>query len=221
MPQDQNTITRHVKVEQYRCPSYYDDHNVLQNCLCGKCDDVKSPSKTFSLEVDYDDSQWKTIDESRYSYVNDMTVDDFPIEQTGKQTVYFQELKFDHDPTDDEVLAEMERKDCRQPNRAEVETAIQRYTSEQLGAHSRVGLVGPAVLRSGGLSRACVIGRGRGVSLRWDWAEDRWRRYCRFVAVCKSNSNTRTLSPSETLTLESLDERVKKLEEFYKNIKEL
>lgn len=23
--------------EQYKCPSYYDDNNVLQDCTCGKC----------------------------------------------------------------------------------------------------------------------------------------------------------------------------------------
>lgn len=23
---------------QYKCPSYYDDNNELQNCTCGKCE---------------------------------------------------------------------------------------------------------------------------------------------------------------------------------------
>ena len=24
-------------VEQYKCPSYFDDNNILQDCKCGKC----------------------------------------------------------------------------------------------------------------------------------------------------------------------------------------
>lgn len=26
------------ETEQYKCPSYYDDNNELQDCSCGKCE---------------------------------------------------------------------------------------------------------------------------------------------------------------------------------------
>lgn len=33
------------KTDQYKCPSYYDDNNILVDCTCGKCEKMK-PQKT-------------------------------------------------------------------------------------------------------------------------------------------------------------------------------
>jgi len=30
--------TEELEVEQYQCPSYYDENNELQDCTCGKCE---------------------------------------------------------------------------------------------------------------------------------------------------------------------------------------
>ena len=30
-----------MKTEQYKCQSYYDDNNVLTDCTCGKCGELK------------------------------------------------------------------------------------------------------------------------------------------------------------------------------------
>lgn len=142
---------------------------------------------TYELPVNFDDPQWKMIDRGRYAFVGDVTVDDdYPITETGTKTVRFRELVFDHDPTDQEVLDLAEQLNCRQLNRAEAETVIRKkYTSEELGRNPRIGLIGPAVQRDGGLGRAYVHGLEGGVSLGWRLTEDRWRRLCRFVVACK------------------------------------
>lgn len=131
--------------------------------------------------VDYD--AYRTIDRSRYAYIGDFTISDYPETETGTKPVRFRELEFDHNPTDDEVLAKAKQENCRQPSRAEAETRIRRYTPEQLREHPRVGLIGPAVDRACGLSRACVYGGGDGVRLYWRWARLPWPRFCRFVVV--------------------------------------
>lgn len=140
-------------------------------------------TEMYELPVDYD--AFRTIRRDRYAFVGDVTISDYPETETGTKPVKFRELEFDHDPTDQEVLDEAKRRNCRQPSRAEAETAICRYTPEQLREHPRVGLIGPAVRRVGDLRRACVSGGGDGVRLGWDWAERRWARRCRFVVVCK------------------------------------
>ncbi len=90
-------------------------------------------SDVYELEVNYDDPQWQTIDSERYAFVGDVTVKDYPVNEKGTRKVQIQELVFDHDPTDQEVIDRMEQIGCRQPNRAEIETVIRkRYTSEQL-----------------------------------------------------------------------------------------
>lgn len=33
--------------EQYKCQSYYDDDNVLQDCTCGKCDEDNTKPEFF------------------------------------------------------------------------------------------------------------------------------------------------------------------------------
>lgn len=142
--------------------------------------------EVYEQDVDYDDPCWKTIDRERYAYVGDVKPSDYPETETGKKSVRFREIWFDHDPTDDEVLECMTAINCRQPSRAEVETVIrEKYSSEELGRNPRIGLIGSAVGRSGGLHRAYVNGLGGGVELSWDWTDVRWDRDCRFVVVCK------------------------------------
>lgn len=131
--------------------------------------------------VDYD--AYRMIERDAYAYVGDVTIRDYPETETGTKLVRFRELEFDHNPTDDEVLAKAKQENCRQPSRAEAETRIHRYTPEQLREHPRVGLIGPAVSRDGGLCRACVNGFEGGVRLGWDWARGPWGRLCRFVVV--------------------------------------
>lgn len=131
--------------------------------------------------VDYD--AYRTIDRSRYAYVGDVTISDYPETESGTKPVRFRELEFDHNPTDDEVIAKSKQENCRQPSRAEAETRIRRYTPEQLREHPRDGLIGPAVRRSGRLDRACVFGDGDGVRLGWRWAQGPWGLGCRFVVV--------------------------------------
>lgn len=143
-------------------------------------------SEAYTRDVDYEDPCWKTIDHSRYVYDGDVMPSDYPETETGKKPVRFREIWFDHDPTDDDVLERMAALNCRQPSRAEVETVIrEKYSSEELGRNPRIGLIGSAVGRSGGLSRAYVRGGGDGVRLRWRWIGGRWLRVCRFVVVCK------------------------------------
>jgi hypothetical protein len=147
---------------------------------------VEAFSQTYIEEVDYNDPQWRRIDGSRYAYVGDVTVDNYPNIETGKKLVRFRELAFDHDPTDEEILVKTEQEGCRQPSRAEAETVIRkRYTCEQLAQHPRIGLIGAAVECHGDLDRAYVYGDEDGVNLDWDWTGLRWNRDCRFLVACK------------------------------------
>lgn len=142
---------------------------------------VEAVASVEEQMVDYD--AYRTIERSRYAYVGVVTIADYPEAETGTKPVRFRELEFDHNPTDDEVLAKAKQENCRQPSRAEAETRIRRYTPEQLREHQRVGLVGPAVNRRGRLVRAYVYGYEGGVHLDWILAQAPWDRYCRFVVV--------------------------------------
>jgi len=140
----------------------------------------------YEVEVDFDDPRWKTIDRSQYAFVGDVTEKDYPETETGKKMVRCREVWFDHDPTDDEVLAKGQSVGGRQPFRAVSETVIRtKYSSEELGRNPRIGLIGPAVRRRGSLPRAYVSGHERGVDLGWGWAGGGWPRLCRFVFVCE------------------------------------
>lgn len=156
---------------------------------------------TKTVTVNYDDPQWQTIDGSRYAYVGDVKPKDYPIGGKGTKPIKYRLIEIDHDPLDDEVLAKMAELNCRQPDRAETETIIRGFTSDQLRAHPVIGLIGPAEERNGNLYRAYVRGHEYGVDLYWNWAGPRWDRLCRFVAVCKS-LDPQTPSPS----LEPLDQ---------------
>ncbi len=140
----------------------------------------------YEEEVDYDPFRGKPIDRSRYAFVGDVMEQDYPETETGKKLVRFREVWFDHDPTDDEVLAKGQSIGGRQPSRAESETVIRkRYTAEELGRNPRIGLIGPAVRRGGRLGRAYVGGGELGVDLYWRRADRGWDRRCRFVFVCE------------------------------------
>ncbi|MFA6042662.1 MAG: hypothetical protein WCV85_04935 [Patescibacteria group bacterium] len=147
---------------------------------------MENSMTTPTIEVvDYDEPQWKEIDESRYAHVGDLTIKDFPEIQTGKKQVPFRELEFDHGPIDDEVLTKATEMKCRQPSRAEVETYIRKwYTSEQLAKNPRVGLIGPVVRRFGNPSRVYVYANEDGVKLRCSSADVPWAQRCCFVVVC-------------------------------------
>ncbi len=144
---------------------------------------VGQNGETYEEQLDYD--QFRTIQRDRYAFLGEVTMNDVPETEMGIKPVRFRELEFDHDPTDQEVLDEAKRKKCRQPSRAEAETAARRYTAEQLGEHPRIGLIGPAVRRYGNLDRVYVYGGRDGVDLDWGWAGHGWSRGCRFVVVCE------------------------------------
>ncbi len=143
----------------------------------------RNNSDIVELPVDYE--EFRTIRKDRYAFLGDVNTSDVPEVEHYTHTVRFRELEFDHDPLDQEVLDKAEAENCRQPSRAEAETYIRRFTSEQLGKNPRVGLIGPGVRRLGDLHRVYVIGDSDGVDLRWHWTEYRWLRNCRFVVVCK------------------------------------
>ena len=51
------------KTDQYKCQSYYDDNNVLQDCTCGKCAEPTPSLDSSKNEI------WNTIE----SYVPDLS----------------------------------------------------------------------------------------------------------------------------------------------------
>jgi hypothetical protein len=146
---------------------------------------IHQPAEIFNLPVNYDDLAWQTIDRSRYMFVGDVTVNDYPVTETGTKSVRFRLFDFDHESSDQEVLTLATQLNCRQPNRAEAETVIRRYTSEQLREHPVMGLVGSGVRCDGKPSRAYVCGYGHGVDIGWGWTDDHWDQNYLFVFVCR------------------------------------
>lgn len=139
---------------------------------------VKTAGDIHEVEVDYDDPAWRKNDRNA-----DMAY--FALHQNGIKPVWYRLLDFGYSPYDDEVIATMAEWDCRQPDRAEAETIIRRFTDDTLWAHPVVGLIGPAVRGDNGLFRGYVVGSGGRIRLTVDRADRRCDQRCRFVAIVK------------------------------------
>ena len=41
-----------MKTERYKCQSYYDDNNILNDCTCGKCGELKGKYESRCSDCD-------------------------------------------------------------------------------------------------------------------------------------------------------------------------
>lgn len=103
----------------------------------------------------------------------------------GVKLVRFRELAFDHDVCNGEVLARAAELHCRRPEEVEVRKAVSRYTSDQLGEHPRVGLIGGCESHAGTLDRVCIMAHRSGVNRMTRMEGDFWPRSYLFVVVCE------------------------------------
>ena len=139
----------------------------------------------FTMVVDYASARWQSINKTLYAYVdNSLTVEDFPTSGTGAAEVTYEYVEFDHEPTTQEALDEIERdpRGLRRPDRAEAETFIERNPGEYK-ERPLIALCGSVADRDGGRDVASVYAGAGGVDLYWPWIDDRWGRPCRFLAV--------------------------------------
>ncbi len=141
--------------------------------------------QSFTVMVNYDDPRWQGIDRPAYYYINDsLTVADFPVYKTGSEEVDYEYVEFDHDPTTQEVLDEIDRRGLRVPDRAEAEVFLDKNPDEPKKRWI-AALCGTVSIRYGYRGVADVDANGRCRGLDWDRLGNRWGRRGRFLAVRK------------------------------------
>lgn len=142
--------------------------------------------KRLFAPVNYDDPAHRRIDRDQYYYVdNGLTPEHFPIRHTGQADVTFDYITFDHEPTTQEVLDEVERRgDVELPDFAATRDFHKANPDERKKAPV-ISLCGSFVDRSGSRYVACVRADEYGLNLGWYWIGHRWNRHGRFLVVRK------------------------------------
>jgi hypothetical protein len=142
--------------------------------------------ETFTLDVNYDDPRWKSINRPQYSFVGNVEVSDYPVKKKGVKPVQYRELEFDQDPTTpEEILDRFRREGLRRVDRAEAETYLRSLKRERLGERPVIALAGPVVVRKGRRDVACVDANTLGMDLYWFWSDRLLSPPRRFLAACK------------------------------------
>ncbi|MBU1952530.1 hypothetical protein KJ733_06480 [Patescibacteria group bacterium] len=136
--------------------------------------------------VKYDDPIYSRIDRDQYVFVADgLRPEHFPVRGKGQTEVTHQYLKYDHEPTTEEVLSTVEgRSDIRLPDFAET-MAYHKANPEERMKAPVISLCGTVESGDGERGVAYVLASGLGLNLDWDWVSLRWDQRCRFLVVCK------------------------------------
>ncbi len=143
--------------------------------------------KTLFAPVNYDDPAHRRIDREKYYNVADsLRSEHFPIRHSGQANVTYEYVTFDHDPTTQEVLDEVERRgDVELPDFANTRDFHNANPDERKKAPV-ISLCGAIVSRDGRRGVACVLADAGGLGRGWSWVGGRWSRCCRFLVVRKS-----------------------------------
>ena len=142
--------------------------------------------KSLFAPVNYDDPAHRRIDRDEYVYHDDsLTPEHFPIRHTGQADVEYDYITFDHDPTTQEVLDEVERRgDVELPDFANTRDFHKANPDERKKAPV-ISLCG-SITDDGGYRGVAYVGASaRGLSLYWSWIDYRWGQSCRFLVVRK------------------------------------
>lgn len=136
--------------------------------------------------VNYDDPAYRRIDRDQYAFVNDsLRPEHFPVRSKGQREVIYDYLEYDHEPSTEEVLNDIERRgNIRVPDFAET-LAYHKANSEERMKAPVISLCGSIVNRGGERNVAYVNASVIGVNLHWHWLSLRWDQNCRFLVVCK------------------------------------
>lgn len=157
----------------------------------GKPEESRPVPDTTGLEivkirVNGDDPRWSKIEPKRYAYCNENArTGDFPI-RPGKRMVkvaLFPTNYFAGNPSNEEILAEIKRRNLRDPDRAITETLLDAKKGE-LADSPIVGVCGVVQSDAGGGSVVgCVSEDADGRDLHLNDLRSRWYRDCRIAAV--------------------------------------
>jgi len=136
--------------------------------------------------VNYDDPSHRRIDRDQYVFVNDsLRPEHFPVRGKGQAEVIYKYLDYDHEPSAEEVLQDVERRgDVRLPDFAETRDYHKANPEERKEAPV-ISLCGAIKTRDDKRRVAYVYAGERGLFLYWSWINPRWDRRCRFLVVCK------------------------------------
>lgn len=142
--------------------------------------------EVVELEVDGSAARWGKIEPKRYAYCDpNARTGDFPV-KPGKRMVkvaIFPSNYFGHDPSNEEILAEIKRRNLSDPDRAVTETILDERKAE-LADSPIVGVCGVVRSGAGGGSVAGVVSGGsRGRDLDLLGLQDGWGRGVRIAAV--------------------------------------
>ncbi len=148
---------------------------------------VSRIKRLFAL-VNYDDPAHRRIDrDQHYVYVdNSLIPEHFPIRHTGQADVTFDYITFDHEPTTQEVLDEIERRgDIEFPDFAATRDFHKANPDERKKAPI-ISLCGSIMDQDGHRNVAYVNANENGLNLNWNRIDNRWNQDCRFLVVRNS-----------------------------------
>lgn len=142
--------------------------------------------RTLVAPVNYDDPAYRRIDRDEYYYAdNELRPEHFPIRHQGQVNVTFEYITFDHEPTTQEVLDEVERRgDVELPDFANTRDFHKANPDERKKAPV-ISLCGSVVVLRGGRGVAYVDAIEGGLGLGWVRVDSRWLQRCRFLVVRK------------------------------------
>ncbi len=124
------------------------------------------------------------VKRGRYDWVNSSITDTlFPIEKHAPVSRTIELVKFDYNPTSEEVLAEFARRGLERPTHEDALTFGSEYPEEQ--RKCPVVFLHEPVLVDGGRCVLVLDEDGRERSLGLDWFVDGWDRRYVFAAVRK------------------------------------
>lgn len=143
-------------------------------------------NKFLKARVNYDNPAHRRIDRDQYVYVNDsLRPKHFSVQGKGQCDVIYDYLEYDHEPTTEEVLADIERRsDIRLPDFAETMDFHNANPRERMKAPV-ISLCGSVEDEDGERFVAYVRALGNGLHLSWHLLSNRWVQRCRFLVVCK------------------------------------
>lgn len=138
------------------------------------------------VTVNYHDPAYRRIDRDQYAFVNaGLRPEHFPVRSNGQVEVIYDYLEYDHEPSIEEVLNDIERRgNIRVPDFAET-LAYHKANPEERMKAPVISLCGSIERRLGPRAVACVSASGFGIRLFWRWLHFRCGQSCRFLVVCK------------------------------------
>ena len=168
--------------------------------------------QTYTVTVDYSKSVTELVKEGKYDWANDsITTSNFPSKEKGSKRVEITLFKFKENITSKEVVKKMKAKGYRPATIKELLTLGVNKPDLQRG--NWIVALGSKWLGSFGDVHVPNLGGAesdRTLCLPWwrgGWNSD-WQFACVQVSSTLKPSNSKSLEPSDTLTLSDIDVKI-------------